>query len=177
MCHGNGYRQETTRLHVISFTKTGWRSLTHNRVLHQALARSLCENKVQFAVEDIWPFRERLSKQNGRLNPLGIDLVTEAGTLFDDHPPRQPASWTTILDARIRRFYSTLPSLTLAPAPIWRMENVLREKTSPTQLSGRKISIGVRFPLPTPSFLLPCRRVVSLVQTCMPSSRSSPSDG
>ena len=41
MCHGNGYQQETTRLHAISCSKTGWSSLTHNRVLHQALARSL----------------------------------------------------------------------------------------------------------------------------------------
>ena len=38
MCHDNGYRQETTCLHAISCTKTGWSSLTHNRVLHQALA-------------------------------------------------------------------------------------------------------------------------------------------
>ena len=41
MCHGNGCRQETTRLHAISCTNTGWSSLSHNRVLHQALARSL----------------------------------------------------------------------------------------------------------------------------------------
>ena len=34
MCHGNGCRQETTRLHAISCSKTGWSSLTHNRVLH-----------------------------------------------------------------------------------------------------------------------------------------------
>ena len=52
MCHCNGCRQETTRLHAISCTKTGWSSLTHNRVLHQALARSLRESKVQFVVED-----------------------------------------------------------------------------------------------------------------------------
>ena len=45
MCHGNGCRQETTRLHAISCSKTGWSSLTHNRVLHQALARSLREVK------------------------------------------------------------------------------------------------------------------------------------
>ena len=38
MCHSNGCRQETTRLHAISCTKTGWSRLTHNRVLHQALA-------------------------------------------------------------------------------------------------------------------------------------------
>ena len=38
MCHGNGCRQETIRFLAISCTKTGWSSLTHNRVLHQALA-------------------------------------------------------------------------------------------------------------------------------------------
>ena len=32
ICHGSGRRQETTRLHAISCTKTGWSSLTHNRV-------------------------------------------------------------------------------------------------------------------------------------------------
>ena len=42
MCHGNGCRQETTRLHAISCTKTEWSSLTHNNVLHQpSRARSL----------------------------------------------------------------------------------------------------------------------------------------
>ena len=34
MCHDNGCWQETTRLHAISCTKTGWSSLTYNRVLH-----------------------------------------------------------------------------------------------------------------------------------------------
>ena len=34
LCHSNGCRQETTRLHSISCTKTGWNSLTHNRMLH-----------------------------------------------------------------------------------------------------------------------------------------------
>ena len=29
MCHGNGCRQETTSLHAISYSKTGWSSLTH----------------------------------------------------------------------------------------------------------------------------------------------------
>ena len=50
MCHTNGCRQETPRLHAISCVKTGWSSLTHNRVLHQALARPLRESKVQFVV-------------------------------------------------------------------------------------------------------------------------------
>ena len=52
MCHGKGCRQETTRLHPISCTKTGWSSLIHNRVLHQVLARSLRKSKVQFVVKD-----------------------------------------------------------------------------------------------------------------------------
>ena len=85
MCHSNGCRQENTRLHVISCTKTGWSSLTHNRVLHHALARSLRENKVQFVVEDTWPFRQRASSQNSSLNPLRMDVTTEAGALFDNH--------------------------------------------------------------------------------------------
>ena len=51
MCHGNGCRQETIRLHAISCTKTGWSSLSHNRVLHQALSRSVRESKIQFVVE------------------------------------------------------------------------------------------------------------------------------
>ena len=86
MCHGNGCRQEAVRLHVISCTKTGWSSLTHSRVLHQALARSLRGSKAQFVVEDTWPFRERASGRNGRLNPLRMDITTEAGALFDNHP-------------------------------------------------------------------------------------------
>ena len=59
MCHCDSYLQETTRLHAISFTKVGWGFLTHNEVLHQALARSLRKRKVQCLVEDTWPFRER----------------------------------------------------------------------------------------------------------------------
>ena len=43
-------------LHAISCTKTGWSSLAHNWVLRQALARLLRESKVQFVVEDTWPF-------------------------------------------------------------------------------------------------------------------------
>ena len=37
-------------------------------------------------VEDTWPFRQRASEQNGRLNPLGMDITTEAKALFDNHP-------------------------------------------------------------------------------------------
>ena len=89
MCYGNGCRQETTRLHAISCTKTGWSSLTHNQVLHQALARSLPDGKVQFVDEDMWPFRERASGQNGRLNPLRMEITMEAGAIFDSQPRRK----------------------------------------------------------------------------------------
>ena len=37
-------------------------------------------------VEDTWPFRQRASEQNGRLNPLRMNITTEAGALFDNHP-------------------------------------------------------------------------------------------
>ena len=114
MCHGNGCRQEATRLHAISCTKTGWSSLTHNRALHQALARSLRESKVQFVVEDTWPFRQRASEQIGRLNPLRMDITTEAGALFDNHPRLKTKA--LLLDITI---------VNLAPAPIWGMQHTL----------------------------------------------------
>ena len=37
-------------------------------------------------VEDTWSFRQRASEENGRLNPLRMDITTEAGALFDNHP-------------------------------------------------------------------------------------------
>ena len=112
------------------------------------------------------PFRERASGQNGRLKPLHMDKTQ-----------RREHSSTATFDARIRRFYLTLPSLALAPAPIWRTQNAMEVSTSPTQSSVRKTRDTACSPLPTPSFLSLCRRVVRLAQTCMPSSRSSPSDG
>ena len=99
VCHGNGCRQETIRLHAISRTRTGWSSLTHNRVLHQALARSLRERKVQFVVEDTWPFRQRASEENGRLNRLRMDITTDAGALFDN--PARLKNKALLLDITI----------------------------------------------------------------------------
>ena len=37
-------------------------------------------------VEVTWPFQQRASEQNGRLNPLRMDITTEAGALFVNHP-------------------------------------------------------------------------------------------
>ena len=85
-CHGSGCREDTTRLHAISCTKTGWISLTHNRVLHHALARSLRESKVQCVIEDTWPFHQRGAGQQIRHNPLRMDVTPEAGALFDSDP-------------------------------------------------------------------------------------------
>ena len=60
--------------------------LAHSQSGAPPLVQSLRESKVQFVVEDTWPFRERASGQNGRLNPLRMDITTEAGALFDNHP-------------------------------------------------------------------------------------------
>ena len=81
--------KETTRLHAISPSKTGWSSLTYNRGLHQVVARSLRENKDQIVVEDTWPFRQRASEQHVRSNPLWMDFTTEVEALFDGHPRRK----------------------------------------------------------------------------------------
>ena len=166
MCLGNGCRQETTRLHAISFSKTVWSSLTHNRVPHQALARSLRESKVQFVVEDTWPFRQRASEENGRLNPLRMDITTEAGALFDNHP-------------RLKNKALLLDITIVNPCAGSNLGNAARRvgKHLADAVERKKTSVGARSPLPTPSFLSLCRHVVRLAQTCMPSSRSSPSDG
>ena len=34
----------------------------------------------------MWSIRQRANGQNGRLNPLRMDITTEAGALFDNHP-------------------------------------------------------------------------------------------
>ena len=44
----------------------------------------------------------------------------------------------------------------------------MQQNTLPTQSSEKKLSIGARSPLPTPSFLSLCRLVVRLVQACSP---------
>ena len=63
ICHGNRCRQETTRSHAIFCTKTGWSSFTHNRGLHQALARSLRESQVQLVVEIHGPSDRELTNK------------------------------------------------------------------------------------------------------------------
>ena len=163
MCHGNGCRQETNRLNAISSTKPGWSSLTHNRVLHQALARSLPQSEVQCVVEDTWPFQQKASEQNGRLNPLRMDITTEAGALFDNHPRLKNKA--LLLDITIVNLCAGSD-----------LRNAARH-VGKHLVERKKTSIGAHSPLPTPSFLSLCRHVMTLTQTCMPSSRSSPPDG
>ena len=79
---------------IMSCTKARSSSLTHNQVLYQALARSLRESKVQFVVQDAWPFGERASAQNGKFNPLRIDITTEAGVFFDKPPTQKEGAST-----------------------------------------------------------------------------------
>ena len=165
MCHGNGCRQETTRLHAISYTKTGWSPLTHNRALHQAPARFLSKSKVQFAVEDTWPFRDRASGQNDRLNLLRMDITTVSGALFDNHP--RLTNKALILDITIVNHCAGS-----------NLGNAARHvgKHLTDAVERKKTSVGARSPLLIPSFLSLCRLVVRSAQTCMSSSRSSPSD-
>ena len=84
--HGNGFRQATTRLYLVSCTKVGWRSLTQNRVLHQPLARSFHEGEFEFVAEDTCPSQERSKGLNGIFIPLRVTISREVGVLFDNHP-------------------------------------------------------------------------------------------
>ena len=165
MCHGNGCMHETTRPHPISSTKTGWSSLTHSRVLHQALARSLREVKVQFVVEDTWPFRERASGHNGRMNPVRMDIATKAGVSFDTHSRRKNKA--LLLDITI---VNSCASSNLG--------NAARHygKHLADAVEGEKNKYRDSFPATYP--LLPlAMSTCGEAQRCMPSSRSSPSDG
>ena len=91
MFYGNGCRQRTTRLHAISSTKIGWSSVTHNKALPEALARSLRESKVRFVFEGTRPFRGRAI----------IEDRTADQTLYEWTPQRRWGhSSTTTLDAK-----------------------------------------------------------------------------
>ena len=102
------------------------------------------------------PFRQRASEENGRLNPLRMDITTEAGALFDNHPRHKNKA--LLLDITIVN-------------PLRRLQS--GECSTPRRKTPRrrsraegKTSIGARSPLPTPS--LPLRYVdmwVTLAQT------------
>ena len=159
MHHGNGCRQKNTRLHAISYTKTGWSPLTHNRVLHQALTQSLRESKVQFVVEDKWPFRERASGQNGRFNPLRMDMTTPAGALFDNHPRRKNKA--LLLDITIVNSCASS-----------NLENAARHAGKHLADAAERKKNKYRG-----SFFATYSLLHFAMSTCIPASRSSPSDG
>ena len=163
--HGNVCRQETTRFHAVSCTKTRWSSLTHNRVLHQALARSLRKSKVQFVVKYTCPFRERTSGQNGRLNPLRMDIATDVGALFENHP-------------RLKNKALLLDTTIVNPCAGSNLRNAARHvrKHLANAVERKKNKYRGSFPATYSLLPLAIRLVVRLAQTCMPSSRSSPSD-
>ena len=96
-------------------------------------------------------FERELAEQNGRLDPLRMDITTEAGKPFDNHP-------------RLKN-KALLFGITIAnPCAGSNLGNAARHagNTSPTQSSGRKRSIGAHSPLPTPSFLSLCQLVMRL---------------
>ena len=126
-------------------------------MLHQALARSIHESKVQFVVEDTWPFRERASGQNGRLNSLRMDITTEAVALFGNH-------------LRLNKKALLLDIAIVNPCAGSNLGNAERHvgKHLANAVEPKKTSIGARSPLPIPSFFSQCRHVVNLAQTCMP---------
>ena len=135
-------------------------------MLHQALARSLRESKVQFVVEDTWPFRQRASEQNGRLNPLRMDITTEAGALFDSHP-------------RLKNKALLLDITIVNPCAGSSLGNAARHvgKHLDDAVERKKNKYRGSFPATYSLLPLALSTCGDVAQTCMPSSRSSPSDG
>ena len=154
ICHGNGCRQETTRFPAIfAQRREGALSPTTGCSTGHWLDPSARANSTLSFKAHGPPERELADK-------------TADQTLYERALQRRRGhSSTTALDSRIRRFYSTLPSLTLAPAPIWRIQHTIQETISLTLSNGRKHMSGLVPPLPTPSFISLCRRVVRLAQT------------
>ena len=76
--------RETTHLHDISCTRTGWSSLTHNQLLDQALSPPLGENKARLVMKTHDPFDEELAIVGNMVDPTlkGIDQTTVARALF-----------------------------------------------------------------------------------------------
>ena len=153
MYHGD--RCGKTRLHDASCTITGWSSVTHNRALHQKLARSLRESKVQFVVEGIWSFLGKAGGQDGRLHPPQLEQTTAVVV-----PPSAVVPFRSI-----RGLYSILPTSILVSAQIWITQNAMQKTPSPMQSNGRKTGFETRSLLRISSFLSLCRRVVRLAQT------------
>ena len=141
MYHGDGCGK--TRLHDASCTITQWSSLTHNRALHQKLARSLRESKVQFVVEGIWSFLEKAGGQDGRLHPPQLEQTTAVVV----------APSAVVPFRSIRGLYSILPTSILVSAQIWITQHAMQKKTLTDAIERKKNRVRDSF-LAT-YFLLP----------------------
>ena len=136
MCHGNDCWQEP-----------------HPDTLYPAQRRdgalsSTSESSTRHGLDPFARVKSSLSLKT--YGPSDKELVdkTAENILYEWTQQRKWGHTSTATsNARIKRFYLTLPSLTLAPASIWRMQHAMPEKISTTQPSGRKPSIGVRSPL------------------------------
>ena len=117
-------------------------------------------------VEDTRPFQQRASEQNGRLNPLRMDITTEAGELIDNHPRLKDKA--LLLDITIAN-----------PCAGSNLGNAARYvgKHLADAAERKKNKYRGSFPATYSLLFSLCRHVATLAQTCMPSSRSSPSDG
>ena len=139
---------------------------THTHTHTHTLGRSLGVSKVQFVVEDTWPFRERASEQNGRLNSLRMGITTEAGALFDNHP-------------RLKNRALLLDITIVNPCAGSNLGNAARHvgKHLADAVERKKNKYRGSFPATYSLFPLAMSTCGDLAQTCMPSSRSSASDG
>ena len=80
VCYANGCHEQVTKLHTLTCGKTGWGTITHNRILHRAVARELRDARVPISIEDSTPFTQ--SRQGASEHPLRMDIVTAPGSLF-----------------------------------------------------------------------------------------------
>ena len=109
---------------------------------------------------------EKTSGRNGRLDPLRMDVTTEAGVLFDNYPRRKK-----------KALLLNITTVNLCVGS--NLGNVARHvgKHLAGAVERKKTKYRGSFPATYSLFVSLSRRVVSLAQTCIPSSRSSPSGG
>ena len=80
--------------HTLTCGKTGWGTVTHNRVLNRAVAKELREVHVPISIEDSTPFNR--APRGESAPPLRMDIVTAPGSLF--HGDRSLHSKSVLID-------------------------------------------------------------------------------
>ena len=88
MCHGNSCRQETGRLYAIFYTKRDGALSPIIECSTRHWLDPLARAKSSLSLKMHGPSERELADKT-RQNPLRMDITTEAGTLFDKHPPRK----------------------------------------------------------------------------------------